>query len=580
MERLRNQVDTSLTRTVARSVVVGNILTVLLLGVLYANYRIFEAYISSFLLALLAAEALAESRDRLVRWLSTSESEAEGNDVQRPRRLWHFLLNQLGKLQQAVRGKHWFVWLLSGTALLLLTVRVQHGGFLVFICLAVLGGSALCTLAAARFLVRLRWIHARTAAATLLLAAVVSLVCIFVLIFVTGVVQDLVGAARALARLAQDAATWNRIDPQGILAKGLEQLQTFLAAHVEVAERFALRFRDVLKDLGFDMENTERWWVKSSDPSWWRDFLTGDLHANAMLRETTSLRVPSWQQARTVAKRLWEGARKNVTPGSIARLGKHIRLHASSEQIYTGARLVMIPVMRLAQAFGILLTYSDGIAAFLAMFFFLLRQPGSVVHALVQWIPFQNTERNRKLEQTLRTDLHRFVWSALSQLYLQSLFAWCVFVTFGLELEFLVALCVGVSVLIPVLPGPLLWTTLLGLPQVMMRTSLGRLWRSHAALAFVCINLVGQKVLVRFSRNADDEDAEQVQQRADGTLTPTNGLLTLSALLGWRILGGLRGALIASCCIFLTSLLVQCLVDDSSTRGSENKIPHQSGGAA
>ncbi|KAK4532698.1 hypothetical protein CCYA_CCYA13G3555 [Cyanidiococcus yangmingshanensis] len=575
MEHIRSQVDTSLTRTIARSVIIGNTLTVVVLGILYANYRIFQAYVSSFILAVFVAEAFSESRDRLVEWFSGANSITSLYKMITVRKALRGSVKGARWTEQRLGSGRWPAWLLGSAALFLLALRV-HNGFLIILAGAILITCVgLFVLAATRVLVRFRIVHARTAAAALLVAALIGFSVAALVIFITGILQDLVGAARALTNVAHSAARVKRIDPHGILAKGAEQLQMLLAPHVVAAERFALQFRDLAKELGVDMENRERWWVKGSDPSWWRRFLTPDSVFVEVSSDSFVFALPSWPHVRSTIWTTWQALRKNLSPGSVAKLVRWMRPHVQSEQILAGARLVMFMLVKLAQALGVVLAYSDGTAAFLGMLLFLLRQQNSVMQPLLHWIPFRDPGRNQRLERALHHDLHDFVWSTLERMWMRSLLVWCVFVAFALELEFLAALCTGISVVVPVLPGPLFWCALFGLPQLMMRPAVSNAWRWGGSVAFIALSLIGQKLMTRYGAHNNETMASE--GKTETVLPQPGGLLTLSALLGWRIFGGFRGALIASCCIFLALLLLHCTVDglesnDGMKTESEKKL--------
>jgi predicted PurR-regulated permease PerM len=542
-------------------VVIGNTLTVIVLGIVYANYCLFHAYVSSVILAVFVAEALAENRNRLVEWLTSRDPLLKPREAFESWGVHRQSLRDVGWTEQPLRGSHWPMWLLGCAALLLLALRVPDGFHMVLAGAMLVFFSGVFVLGATFLLVRARWIHARTAAAALLVAALIVFTLAAVLVFVTGILQDLVGAARALAHVAHNAARVKHIDPQGILAKAAEQLQMLLAPRVEAAERFALQFRDLAREFGVDLENPEHWWVKGSDPSWWRHLLAPDSRPVGASGNALALSLPSWPHFRAAFTNTWRVLRANLSPGSAVKFVRWARPHLQPEQILAGARLIMFVLAKLAQAMSVLLAYSDGTAVFLGMLFFLLRQPYSIMRPLMHWIPFRDPERNQRLERALHQNLHGFVWDTMERMWVRSLLVWCVFVAFALELEFLAALCTCISVLVPILPGPVFWCALYGLPQLMMRSTMSSSWRWSSSLAFMLISILAQKLLIRFCGHNGDALADGGE--SETALPQPGGLLTLSALLGWRIFGGFRGALIASCCIFLSLLTLHCILDDS-----------------
>ena len=551
----------ALGRLLSRAVIVGNVLSVGVLLVMYANFQLFRGYVTSALLGLIASIALHDTKQEWAFRLAGHSPASRHTRLQSRAplswRAW-VLLPALALL--AVRSRPWFVTLASASA--------------------AAATVALFVWLLARAAVRAGAVDAHTAAALLIIAALLSALCAAALVLSLGIVEDVVSAMRSLAHAVRAALRARQWDKSSAATKALEQVQAYLATHAEAAESLGRRAQAMAREVGLDMDNPNAWWVRGSDPAEWRRWAasasSGPLDLSHLLSLHSADVRAGWRRFCAMLRQ------QSLSTAQLSLVWKRLRAAFPTERWLALARSSLGYASATIRYVGVAASYVDGLGAFLAIVLVLLRQPTSVLTPLIRCVPFRDARANVWLERQIRRELHDAVWSTVWQASTQALLAWTVFVAIDLEMEFLVAFGVGASAVLPIVPGPLVWYGAFGLPQMLTRRSgsVTRWWLDSALFgvaAVLATRVLGGRVASRWQHKSPSGGVTEEERSV--TLLP-HGVLALAALLGWRVYGGVRGALVAYCVASTAAILVRCIHLDEREWETEGEVPADAAAAS
>ncbi|KAK4538675.1 hypothetical protein CDCA_CDCA19G4700 [Cyanidium caldarium] len=543
----------ALGRLLSRAVIVGNVLSVGVLLVMYATFQLFRGYVTSALLGLIASIALHDTKQEWAFRLAGHLPASHHTRLQsRPPLSWRarVLLPALALL--AVRSRPWFITLASATA--------------------AAAAAALFVWLSARAAVRAGAVDAHTAAALLIIAALLSAMCAAALVLSLGIVEDVVSAMRSLAYAVRAALRARQWDKSSAATKALEQVQAYLATHAEAAESLGRRAHAMAREVGLDMDNPNAWWVRGSDPAEWRRWAasasSGPLNLSSLMSlHSTDVRA-GWRRFCAMLRQ------QSLSTAQLSLVWKRLRAAFPTERWLALARSSLGYASAAVRYVGVVASYIDGLGAFLAIVLVLLRQPTSVLTPLIRCVPFRDARANVWLERQIRRELHDAVWSTVWQASTQALLAWTVFVAIDLEMEFLVAFGVGASAVLPIVPGPLVWYGAFGLPQMLTRHSgsVTRWWLDSALFgvaALLATRVLSGRVASRWQHKSLSGSVTEEERSV--TLLP-HGVLALAALLGWRVYGGVQGALVAYCVASTAAILVRSIHLDEREWDMEGEV--------
>eukprot|EP00166_Cyanidium_caldarium_P002540 ctg_248.g137 len=353
----------ALGRLLSRAVIVGNVLSVGVLLVMYANFQLFRGYVTSALLGLIASIALHDTKQEWAFRLAGHLPASHHTRLQsRPPLSWRarVLLPALALL--AVRSRPWFITLASATA--------------------AAAAAALFVWLSARAAVRAGAVDAHTAAALLIIAALLSAMCAAALVLSLGIVEDVVSAMRSLAYAVRAALRARQWDKSSAATKALEQVQAYLATHAEAAESLGRRAHAMAREVGLDMDNPNAWWVRGSDPAEWRRWAasasSGPLNLSSLMSlHSTDVRA-GWRRFCAMLRQ------QSLSTAQLSLVWKRLRAAFPTERWLALARSSLGYASAAVRYVGVVASYIDGLGAFLAIVLVLLRQPTSVLTPLIR----------------------------------------------------------------------------------------------------------------------------------------------------------------------------------------------------